>query len=266
MPSFREGEILLDTYQILSFLGKGTFGEVYKVRVLRGRYAGRVLALKVATDPETVEFLRREVQTLLLFNHPHIISMISYMYRKDRNELYVLYELMDVGDLKDYVQRKGRLSEEEALGVLFHVAKGLDYLHTRGYIHGDVKPQNIFGKRVMKNILWKLGDFGLVRVRGSQTVLDVKGTVGYIAPEVFRNELRRSSDIFSLGCVLLFMLTGETPFGGDIKKNKAVEYSIPQHVSERTQRLLTKMLEPDPSKRFKTAGELIEYLIKERMV
>ena len=270
MDSTEEKNIILGTYQILSLLGRGTFGEVYKVRVLKGRYRGKMMALKVARNAEVLPYLWREVQTLLLFNHPHIISLQSYLYKKDRGELYVLYELMDVGDLKDYVVSNGKLPEENALKVLLHVAKGLEFLHSRGYIHGDVKPENIFGKRVLRDVVWKLGDFGLVRIRGSESIIDVKGTTGYIAPEVFRGEIHRSSDIFSLGCVLHFMLTGRDPFECEdrkekLKRNKEGTCTIEDGLSERIKTLLHIMLSKDPTKRFRTAKELIEYMIRERL-
>ncbi len=267
MEEIKEGDVLLDTYQVLSFLGSGTFGKVYKVKVLKGRYAGSVLALKVAKGEETLQYLKKEVQTLLLFNHPHIVSLISYIYIKERGELYILYELMDAGDLRAYILEMGPMEEKDALRVLQHVASGLDYLHRRGYIHGDVKPENIFGKRVLKSLVWKLGDFGLVKIRGSYGILDIKGTVGYIAPEVFRGEIHRSSDVFSLGCVLYFTLTGRDPFDDEdrkekLRKNKEVIYRIPEGVSDKVKELLTRMLDADHTKRFRTASELLAYLYR----
>ncbi|MFN3813155.1 MAG: serine/threonine protein kinase [Aquificaceae bacterium] len=270
MKEIKEGSVVLGTYQVLSFLGKGAFGSVYKVKVLEGRYKGKVMALKVAKDVEVLPYLWKEVQTLLLFNHPHIVSMQSYLYEKDRNELYVLYEFMDAGDLKDYLLSKGSVGEREALRILFHIARGLEFLHKRGYIHGDIKPENVFGKRVLKDIVWKLGDFGLVRIRGSSHVLDVKGTLGYIAPEVFHGEIHRSSDIFSLGCVLYFMLTGKDPFDDADKKeklrrNKLAEYSMPSGISHETQEIIRITLDTDYKKRFRTAMELIDYIVKGRL-
>ncbi len=270
MEDIREGSVVLGTYQVLSFLGKGTFGNVYKVKVLGGRYKGRVMALKVARDVEVLPYLWKEVQTLLLFNHPHIVSMQSYLYKKDRNELYVLYEFMDAGDLKDYVLSKGWVGEREALKILVHIARGLEFLHGRGYIHGDIKPENVFGKKILKDIVWKLGDFGLVRIRGSSHVLDVKGTLGYIAPEVFYGEIHRSSDIFSLGCVLYFMLMGRDPFDDvdkkeKLRRNKMVEYSMPAGISHETQEIIRIMLDTDYKKRFRTAKELIDYMVEGRL-
>ncbi|SHK33415.1 serine/threonine protein kinase [Thermocrinis minervae] len=269
MREISEGSILFETYKVLSFLGEGIFGKVYKVLVLKGRYKGKVLAMKIAKDPNTVHYLMKEAQTLLLFNHPHIVSLISYIHKKDTHELFVLYELMDT-DLKTHVLSRGTLSEEEALRVLFHVSQGLDYIHRRGYIHGDIKPENIFGKKVLRDVLWKLGDFSLVRIRGSGALVDVKGTVGYIAPEVFKGEVHRSSDVYSLGCVLYFMLTGRHPFYSEnpsesLKKNKEGLLTFPEGLSPQMEHLLERMLSKDHTRRFKNAGELLDYLIKNRL-
>lgn len=268
MEDFQEGELLLGQYQILSKLGEGRFGKVYKVKVLKGRNKGRTLAMKVAKDLEFIPYLWKEVQTLILFNHPHIVAMISYLYKKEKRELYVLYEYMDTGNLREYVSKKGKLEEKEAIKILSHVARGLEFLHSRGYIHGDVKPENVFGKRVLNSILWKIGDFGLMRIRGESGVIDIKGTVGYIAPEVFRGEMHRSSDIFSLGCLFYYMLTGEELFSGEerLRKNKECIYSLEGDFSDKAARLMELMLQREHRNRFKTAKELLSYMVKERLI
>jgi serine/threonine protein kinase len=268
---YKEGDILLGMYRVIDLIGVGNFGEVYKVEVLKGRYAGQIVALKVARDKTMLPYLWKEAQTHILFNHPHILTMQSYLYKKDRGELFLIYEFMDVGNLKHYVVKHGPLEEGEALKVIFQVAKGLEFLHNRGYIHGDIKPDNIFGKRVMKSILWKLGDFSLLRVRGYSGIIDIKGTVGYIAPEVFKNQIHRSSDIFSLGCVLYFTLTGKSPFDAEdeqekLRRNKLIIYTMPEGISPKVQALLGLMLESDHEKRFKTAKELINYMLAQRLL
>lgn len=268
---FKKGDTILGYYEVLDIIGKGDFGIVYKVKGIRGRYRGKILALKVASNPYAVEHLWKEAQTLILLNHPNIISLQSYLYKKDKGELYVLYELMDVGDLKEYVIARGGLPEKEALKVLWNIANGLAFLHSRGYIHSDIKPENVFGKKVLKSIVWKLGDFGLLKIRGSVSVIDVKGTLGYIAPEVFRGEIHRSSDIFSLGCLLYFTLFKEDPFHcGDrkekLKRNKEAIYELPEGVSPKLRNLLQIMLDKDYRKRFRTAYELKEYLVAEGLV
>jgi len=265
--TFKEGDLILGYYRVLGIIGKGDFGVVYKVKGERGRYKGKILALKVASNPYAVEYLWKEAQTLILINHPNIISLQSYLYKKDKKELYVLYELMDEGDLKEFVLRRGGLGEKEALKVLWNITRGLAFLHSRGYIHCDIKPENIFGKRVLSSIVWKLGDFGLMKIRGSVSIIDVKGTVGYIAPEVFKGEIHRSSDIYSLGCLTHFMLSCRDPFPSKdrkekIKLNREGEVDIDRRIGGRIRELLEIMLQKDYRKRFRTANELQNYMVE----
>ncbi len=265
---FSKGDKILGLYEIIDIIGKGDFGYVYKVKGIAGRYRGKILALKVANDPYSIQYLWKEAQTLILLNHPNIISLQSYLYKKDKKELYLVYEFMDVGDLRDYVLSKGGLSEEEALKILKHIVNGLCFLHSRGYIHSDIKPENIFGKKVLNSIVWKLGDFGFIKIRGSVSVIDVKGTVGYIAPEVFRGEIHRASDIYSLGCLFYFMIMKRDPFDvkdkrEKVKLNKIGKVEIPSSLSDKVKNLMSRMLEVDISKRFRNAMELRDFMVKE---
>ena len=265
---FKKGEVILGIYEVLDVIGEGDFGTVYKVKGIKGRYKDKILALKVANNPYSIQYLWKEAQTLILLNHPNIISLQSYLYKKDKKELYLVYEFMDVGDLKEYVLGKGGLDEEEALKILRHIVNGLCFLHSRGYIHSDIKPENIFGKRVLNSVVWKLGDFGFIKIRGSVSIIDVKGTVGYIAPEVFRGEIHRSSDIYSLACLFHFMVTQRDPFDTEdrktkVKLNKEGIVNIPSFLSDKVRRLLSRMFEVDYGKRFRNAMELKEYMVKE---
>jgi len=122
-------------------------------------------------------------------------------------------------------------------------------------------------KKTGEGLLWKLGDFGLLKTRGFSGILDVKGTVGYIAPEVFRGEIHRSSDIFSLGCLLYYMLEGHHPFKG---KNRAEEQllnrkgvvPIPPSLPEDWREVFERMVKINPFQRYRTAGELLQDLKK----
>jgi len=271
MEDFKAGDVILGYYKVLEKLGEGNFGKVYKVEAIKGRYKGKIFALKVASNPYSVQYLWKEAQTLILFHHPNIVSLQSYLYKRDKKELYLIYEYMDFGTLKDYVEQKGKLSLEEVLKVLRHVVNALEFLHSRGYIHSDLKPENIFGKKVLGSVVWKLGDFSLVRIRGDASIIDIKGTVGFIAPEVFRGEIHRSSDVYSLGCLTLYMLTGRVPFEGKSmkerkEKNKKGEVEIPEDIPGKLKDLLEKMLSVDYTKRFRTAKELKEYMLKEGLI
>ncbi len=134
-----------------------------------------------------------------------------------------------------------------------------------GYIHSDIKPDNVFGKKVLKGIVWKLGDFGLLKTKKGQSLISVKGTVGYIAPEIFKNEIYPSSDIFSMGALLHYMYTKKDPFEFEsdipkLKRNKNCDYRLSEDIPFKAKGFLKILLECDYAKRFQNAIELRDYL------
>lgn len=264
MEEVNIGDIVLDMYKVIDILGEGEFGKVYKVEGLKGKYKWKEFALKIAKDEYAVEYLWKEVQSLILLRHPNIISLISYLYKKEEKSLYVIYELMDTGNLKEYMAKKD-LSIDEIKKIFEDITNGLAYLHSIGYIHSDIKPDNVFGKKILKGLLWKLGDFGLLKSKSGQGLISVKGTVGYIAPEIFKNEIYQSSDIFSMGALLHYMLTKKDPFDIDsdmpkLKRNKTCSYEISYNIPTKLREFIKMLLECDYEKRFKNAVELRNYL------
>ncbi len=252
-------------YRILEFLGEGRFGKIYKVKDLND---GGVYALKEAKDRDFSEKLLEEAQNVLLLDHPNLVKLHRYHLSKDKRKIYLIYEYCEGGDLGTYVEKRGgRLAPGEALAIIKQIASGLAYLHGMGYIHLDIKPENV----LKKGEIWKLGDFGLLKPRGYYGILDVKGTVGYIAPEVFKGEIHRSSDIFSLGCLFYYTLEGEHPFKAsnrveELKKNKKGYVPIPTALEGNLAEIFKKMVDRDPFKRYRTASELLKDLEKIRGV
>ncbi len=256
---------LLGRFEVLEKLGEGRFGKVYKVRDI---FSGRIYALKEGKDRVFSKTLLNEAQNILLLNHPHLVKLHHYFTSKRDGKIYLLYEFCNGGDLKQYVERKGgKLPFEEAIEILTQVAEGLDYLHRHGYIHLDIKPENVLSTIKDQKRVWKLGDFSLLKPRGFYGILDVKGTVGYIAPEVFRGEIHRSSDIYSLGCLLYYMLEGHHPFRGEtpqeeLQKNKRGVVEPPSSLPKGFEPIFIKMVKINPFERYRTAGELLKALKK----
>jgi len=261
------GEItLLGRFEILKKLGEGRFGNVYLVR----DKDGKLYALKEAKDPIYINQLLEEAQNVFLIGHPHLVRLYRYFITKNGKSVYLLYEYCDGGDLKTYIQSKGgRLKPQEALEILKQITEGLAYLHRYGYIHLDIKPENVLAKKTPSGPIWKLGDFGLLKPRGFSGILDIKGTVGYIAPEVFRGEIHRSSDIFSLGCLLYYMLEGHHPFKAKTKAeeqilNRKGVVPTPSSLPEEWKAVFERMVKINPFQRYRTAAELLQDLKKLR--
>ena len=221
--------------------------------------------LKISRDENLANYLLDEAQSVIFLKHPNLVRLYRYILSKAKNEVYLIYEFCDGGDLKSYVERKGRLKLDEALGIIKQIAKGLAYLHNKGYIHSDIKPENVLAKYENGKLVWKLGDFSLLKTRGYSGILDIKGTVGYIAPEVFKGEIHRSSDIFSLGCLFYFTLKGVHPFASknpqeELMKNKIGKVEIPEELPEDIKKVFRKMVALNYLDRYRTAGELLKDL------
>jgi len=257
---------ILGRYKLIKTLGEGRFGKVYLVK---DKKSGELFALKESKDPTYFRQLLEEAQNVVLLNHPNLVKLHHYYLSRNRQRIYLLYEYCDGGDLKRFVETLNRpLEFREAFNILYQITKGLDYLHNLGYIHFDIKPENILLK---KTNTWKLGDFGLIKTRGFSGILDIKGTVGYIAPEVFKGEIHRSSDIFSLGCLLYYMLTGNHPFKADspykeLSLNKKGEVKIPPNLPSDFKPIFSKMVKINPFLRYRTAAQLLAELNKYREV
>ncbi|MGZ6988681.1 MAG: protein kinase domain-containing protein, partial [Thermoanaerobaculia bacterium] len=216
-------------YEILAPLGKGGMGEVYRAKDTR---LGREVAIKVlpeafACDPDRVARFRREAQLLASFNHPNIAAI--YEFDEAKGTLFLVMELVPGQTLKQMLLERP-LSVGEALPVACQIAEALEAAHAKGVLHRDLKPANV---KVTPEKKVKLLDFGLAKafypvtpsldpsqsptVPAEQTQQGmVIGTAAYMSPEQARGKtLDERSDVWSFGCVLFEILSGQKAFGGD---------------------------------------------------
>ncbi|HYJ33040.1 MAG TPA: serine/threonine-protein kinase [Candidatus Binatia bacterium] len=221
----------LGAYQLDELLGKGGMGEVYRAR---HRMLARPAAIKLIR-PETlgdaegsrvmIQRFHREAQAAALLRSPHTINLYDFGVT-DEGVFYYVMELLDGFDLDTLVRRFGPLPPERAIVLMQHVCRSLGEAHSRGLIHRDVKPSNIFTCRLGLNVdFGKVLDFGLVKVseplHGSGetaallTQADLAtGTPAFMAPEVATGDgpVDRRVDIYALGCVGYWLLTGKLVF------------------------------------------------------
>lgn len=216
-----QGERLtLGDYLILDEIGKGGMGRVLRARHLR---MDREVAIKILADaalakPDLVDRFRREVRAAAKLSHPNIVR--AYDAGEQDGVSYLAMELIEGRDLTRVVASDGPLPIPRAIDYTTQAARGLQYAHSQGLIHRDVKPQNLL---VDKQGVVRILDLGLARMRETAGEADVAthtdqimGTVAYMAPEqaVDTHAADERSDIYSLGCTLFVLLTGRIPYPG----------------------------------------------------
>ncbi|MCY3838081.1 MAG: protein kinase [Gammaproteobacteria bacterium] len=254
----------LGHYRIIGRLGRGGMADVYHAEDER---LGREVALKAvppefASDPERVERFKQEVRAAAGLTHTNIITV--YEFGQDASQHFYTMALMPGGDLKTRIRAHPTgIPPEEAQAVATAIARALDYAHRSGFVHRDVKPENILfdGEGTPH-----LTDFGIARALSSGTRMTATGTsLGsphYMSPEQVRGQtVDGRSDLYSLGVMLHEMLTGRLPF--DATDLLAVAYShvndpvpkLPAALAE-WQHVLDRLLAKSPNDRFGTAGEL----------
>ncbi len=222
------GEVLeiqeLGDYTITGTLGRGGMGHVYRAV---HKIMGRMVAIKTmheasARDLPARRRFEREVKVLAKLSHPNIVT--AFDAREHDHVLYLVTELVEGEDLSQLVARNGPLKPRDAMYYVWQAAKGLAYAHEQGIIHRDVKPSNLILEK-SKSI--KVLDLGLARLRNVDnsgqadcSLTDsghVLGTARFMAPEQARSAVSADerADIYSLGCTLYFLLTGQPPFRGE---------------------------------------------------
>nr|XP_020666278.1 membrane-associated tyrosine- and threonine-specific cdc2-inhibitory kinase [Pogona vitticeps]XP_020666279.1 membrane-associated tyrosine- and threonine-specific cdc2-inhibitory kinase [Pogona vitticeps] len=233
-------------FQQLSRLGRGSFGEVYKVRC---KEDGQLYAVKRSVEPFRGEGDRQRKLAEVrkherVGHHPNCVSFIQAW--EERGQLYIQTELCP-GSLLQYCEQYGPLPEWQVQAFLWDLLQGLHHLHSRNLLHMDVKPANIF---LSSSNICKLGDFGLMLELDSGDLSDAQeGDPRYMAPELLHGEYTKAADVFSLGITILEIACNmELPNGGEGWQQLRQGYMPPEFtadLSSELRTLLAAMLEPN---------------------
>lgn len=220
----------LDGFKIISLLGRGGMARVYQgIDINLGRY----VAIKVIDTPhlaeeEYIKRFRREAQVIAQLNHPNVVQV--YHYGEADDYLYIAMQYIQGADLEfilsDYHKDGEFISPDEAVNVIQDISLALDYIHSTGVIHRDVKPSNVLLTREGQAIL---SDFGLALLTDVGTLGEIFGSPEYISPEqaISSANAGSRSDQYSLGVIAYEMLTGRRPFNSSEPLDLAM-----QHVTE----------------------------------
>lgn len=269
---------LSSRYELGEILGFGGMSEVHLARDMRlGRdVAIKVLRADLARDPTFYLRFRREAQNAAALNHPAIVAV--YDTGEAETEAgplpYIVMEYVEGDTLRDIVRSGGPMSPKRAMEVIADVCAALDFSHRNMIVHRDVKPANVM---INKAGAVKVMDFGIARAISdasspmTQTAA-VIGTAQYLSPEQARGEqVDARSDVYSVGCVLFEILTGEPPFKGDspvavayqhVREDPPLPSSVNSQVPPELDSVILKAMAKNPANRYQSAAEMRSDLIR----
>jgi len=263
--------IIDGSYQIKEKIGSGGMADVYKAWDIEKEIfvAIKILKSEYTENAEFVRRFKREATAMYNLRHENIVRIFEMgMYE---GMYYIAMEYIEGITLKKIIKKHGALPTDICVYVAQQICDALDYAHSLGIVHRDIKPQNIL---VIDDWSIKIVDFGIARDVTASTMTfmgpNVLGSVQYISPEQAKGELvDHRSDIYSLGIVLYEMLTGELPFQGDtsvtialkhinqdIRRPSDVDPMLPESLSN----IVMKAVQKNPDYRYKTALNMEEDL------
>ncbi|CAN5193346.1 hypothetical protein BH10CYA1_BH10CYA1_55550 [soil metagenome] len=275
---FEPGLILGGRYQVISCLGRGGMGVVYKVKQF---FLDKELALKTISKQclteTSIRRFQQEAITSFAIDHPNVI-MVNDFGLLDDDTPFLVMELLDGETLGDRLKVCSRLSVDDAIALFIQVCFGMSYAHSKGIVHRDIKPTNIM---LLNNLPFgtegsvKVVDFGIAKysareggeVQALTRTGEVFGSPLYMSPEQCQGgTVDQRSDIYSLGCVMFEALTGTLPFIGEnalltMLKHQSDTAPTLREASGSTypkalEAIIAKMLAKHPSQRYQSLGDV----------
>lgn len=255
-------------YEVISRIGRGGMADVYKAldRKLNRFVAIKVLKKEFGEDKRFVERFRSEASSAASLSHPNIVTV--YDVAEEQGVNYIVMELVEGITLKEYIEKRGKLSAKEAISISIQVAMGIEAAHKNHIIHRDIKPQNIM---ISKEGKVKVADFGIARAASVHTVSSSQmGSVHYTSPEQARGGFSDArSDIYSLGVTMYEMITGRVPFDGDSTVTVAIKHlqeevispsEFAKDISYSYEQIILKCIQKSPEARYTNIAQLIDDL------
>jgi len=257
-------------YKLEDIIGEGSFSKVYWAYDNKLDREVAVKEINLADLPKDVkDKIFHEAQLLAKINHENVVKLYDTYYLEDK--IYLIIELVQGKNLVEYVNEMGgMLSLKKAVNILIQIAKALAYIHQHNIIHRDLKPENIL---ITVEDIVKITDFGIAQLTDEEKEEGfVLGTPVVMAPEqILGRGFDSRTDIFALGCIFYYLLTGHYPFAGS--NFTELSYNVLHYDPEpvrfynsksnlEIERIILKCLEKNPENRYQTVEELIQDLLK----
>lgn len=263
-----EDGLVINGYYFLEEIGKGGMGSVYKGTAPNGEtVAIKMMDNQFCFDPYVRQMFYNEVESLKGLHHPSVVGIRGHAFQDSHGNLYMPMEFVEGETIQQRVQRMHRpFTEEEAKKLMSKILKAFSYIHDRGKVHRDIKPSNIM---IRPNGEICVIDFGIVKDMNTstgQTVGTLVGTDGYMSPEqVNALSIDYRTDIYSLGCLLHYMLTGTHAVmkrSSDMETRMSILNDVfpsakqmRPELSDDIQDIIFKAVDKDMTKRYQTAEE-----------
>jgi serine/threonine-protein kinase len=264
----------LGKYELLERIAFGGMAEVYRAFQpgVERQVVVKILHDHLADSPDFVARFQREARVIGSLHNPHIVRIIDMDF--DEEFYYMVMDYIQGPTLGDYLKQNQIMPVNDALRIGVQLANALDYAHSQGVLHRDIKPTNImFSNDSYQHAV--LADFGLARIYDDQhpaltLVGSMTSTPTYMSPEALRGEICDGrSDIYSLGVVLYELFTGKTPYTANtpysmMTKQATEPLPLPRTLNPRllveVEQILLKSLAPEPAARFQSGAELASAL------
>jgi tRNA A-37 threonylcarbamoyl transferase component Bud32 len=259
----------LGNLRIVSELGRGGMGVVYLAehKTLNKKFAVKSLSPSLTEDVQFRERFYQEARNQAILDHPNIVQATDFF--DENQQFFFVMEYVDGQDLGEIIRTRGCLPEEEALSIFKHVLEGLNFAHSKGIIHRDVKPPNVM---IAAGGRPRIMDFGIAVLFGDERLTATGTTVGspwYMSPEQITNpqKIDHRSDVYSAGILLYEMLTGAVPFEGKSDfsvKEQQVNAPRPNprdknpQISVELAKIVLRAIDKDPDKRFQGCAEFLD--------